>query len=442
MKGKNFETEKKKVMKYRWVIYILLSTVYFLANFHKFSTGVMQDELIDSFNLSTAAFGNLSSMVFYSYLIMQIPSGLLADTLGARMTVTAGCIVTALGSFLFAAAQNAAIANISRFVIGIGISVTYISLIKIQTKWFLSREFATMTGLTFLLGNLGSVLAQTPLRMLADMFSWRSIYFVFGAMSVFMGILTFIIIRNSPEDMGLPSIESIEGKTVVINPNKEKIKIRSAVGKILLNRYNWPTFAVVFSLGAILSILSGSFGSVYIRDTYGVSMVDASRYTMILTLTLAIGSTILGLVSDRFRKRKIFMLILNGTMTAVWVYIVVISKGEPAFDKLKMLYMLTGLSLSSCLLSYTVAKESNDLTYAGLSVSFVGLMEFIGSAVGPVIVGKIIDMNPSLVGGELYSRAFIVLAVLSAVTFAGTMFVKETNGENITVADSIVPLQQ
>ncbi len=74
-------------------------------------------------------------------------------------------------------------------------------------------------------------------------------------------------------------------------------------------------------------------------------MVDASRYTMILTLALAIGSTILGLVSDRFRKRKIFMLILNGTMTAVWVYIVVISKGEPAFDKLKMLYMLTGLSL-------------------------------------------------------------------------------------------------
>ncbi|MDF2616937.1 MAG: transporter, partial [Sedimentibacter sp.] len=305
MKGKNFETEKKKVMKYRWVIYSLLSAVYFLANFHKFSTGVMQDELINSFNLSTAAFGNLSSMVFYSYLIMQIPSGLLADTLGARMTVTAGCIVTAIGSFLFAAAQGAAIANISRFVIGIGISVTYISLIKIQTKWFLSREFATMTGLTFLLGNLGSVLAQTPLRMLANMFSWRSIYFVFGAMSVFMGILTFIIIRNSPEDMGLPSIESIEGKTVITNPNKEKVKIRSAVGKILLNRYNWPTFAVVFSLGAILSILSGSFGSVYIRDTYGVSMVEASRYTMILTLALAIGSTILGLVSDRFRKRKI-----------------------------------------------------------------------------------------------------------------------------------------
>jgi sugar phosphate permease len=442
MKGKNFETEKKKVMKYRWIIYSLLSAVYFLANFHKFSTGVMQDELINSFNLSTAAFGNLSSMVFYSYLIMQIPSGLLADTLGARMTVTAGCIVTALGSFLFAAAQGAAIANISRFVIGIGISVTYISLIKIQTKWFLSREFATMTGLTFLLGNLGSVLAQTPLRMLADMFSWRSIYFVFGAMSVFMGILTFIIIRNSPEDMGLPSIESIEGKTVTINPNKEKIKIRSAVGKILLNRYNWPTFAVVFSLGAILSILSGSFGSVYIRDTYGVSMVEASRYTMILTLALAIGSTILGLVSDRFRKRKIFMLILNGAMTAVWIYIVVISKGEPAFDKLKMLYMLTGLSLSSCLLSYTVAKESNDLTYAGLSVSFIGLMEFIGSAVGPVMVGKIIDMNPSLVGGELYSRAFIVLAVLSAVTFSGTLFVKETNGENITAADSIFPLKQ
>ena len=434
MKGNIFESEKKKVLRYRWGMYILLALVYFLSNFHKFSTGVMQDELMGSFNLTTAAFGNLSSMVFYSYLIMQIPSGLLADTLGARKTVTAGCIITALGSFMFAAAQTAAIANISRLVIGIGISVTYISLMKIQTKWFLSKEFATMTGLTFLIGNLGSVVAQTPLRLMADLFSWRSIYYAFGAMSVFMGVMVYILIRNSPEDMGLPSIEAIEGKGILlVDSSKDKIKIRDTFDKILKNSYNWPTFAVVFSLGAILSILTGSFGSVYIRDTYSVSMVDASKYTMILTLGLAVSSTILGIVSDYFRKRKIFMILLNGTMSVIWIYIVIICKGVPSFGSLKVLYLLTGLSLSSCLLSYTVAKESNNLKYAGISVSFVGLMEFIGSAVGPVVVGKIIDMNPALSGGELYSRAFLVLAVLSVVTFAGSLFVKETKGENIYV---------
>lgn len=434
MNSKVFEEEKKKVLQYRWIIYILLAMVYFLSNFHKFSTGVMQDELIDSFQLSSAAFGNLSSMVFYSYLIMQIPTGILVDNLGPRKTVTAGCIVTALGSVMFAIAQTEIIANISRFIIGAGISVTYISLLKIQTNWFRSGEFATMTGITFLIGNLGSVLAQTPLRLLVDAFSWRSIYLVFGGISILMGILVYMIVRNSPLDMGLVSIELIEGKksTFADNTRKEKPKISKTLKNILTNRYNWPTFVVVFSLGAILSILTGSFGTVYIRDAYGIAMVEASEFTMILTLSLAVSSMILGFVSDLIMRRKIFMLLLIGTMNVIWIYIVFVCKGTPNINVLKMFYFLTGLSLSSCLLSYTAAKESNNPIYAGMAVSFVGLMEFIGSAVGPVVVGKIIDINSTLyVGGELYSKAFIILIICNAAAFIGTLFVKETKGENI-----------
>ncbi|MFA9422701.1 MAG: MFS transporter [Sedimentibacter sp.] len=434
MDSTNFEKEKKEVLHYRWIIYFLLAMVYFLSNFHKFSAGVMQDELIDSFHLSTAAFGNLSSMIFYSYLIMQIPTGILVDNLGPRKTVTLGCLVTALGSVMFAVSQVDMMANISRFIIGIGISVSYISLIKIQTNWFRSREFATMTGITFLIGNLGSVLAQTPLRLLVEAFSWRSIYLAFGAISAFMGLLVYIVVRNSPEDMGLISIDLIEGKNhaAVENQNKEKIKITKSLKNIVLNHYNWSTLAVVFSLGAITSILSGSFGAVYIRDTYKIPLLDASKFTMILTLGLAIGSTIIGYLSDYFRRRKIFMLILISTMNLIWIYIVLICKGRPGIEVLKMLYFLTGVSLSSCLLSYTVAKEYNKLNIAGMATSCLGLLEFIGSALGPVIVGKLIDINSTLYsGGELYSKAFIVLVFCNVIAFVGTILVKETKGENI-----------
>lgn len=435
MNYKNVEEEKKKVLQYRWIIYILLALICFLSNFHKFSTGVMQDELIDSFHLSTAAFGNLSSMVFYSYLIMQIPTGILVDNQGPRRTVTSGCVVTAIGSVMFAIAQVDMVAYIGRFIIGVGISVSYISLIKILTKWFRSGEFATMMGITFLIGNLGNVLAQTPLRLLVDAFSWRSIYLAFAVISAFMGLLAFIIVRNSPEDMGLISIEIVEGKRIMPDEEKmqkDKTKINIIMKDILSNRYNWPSFAVVFTLGAILSILSGSFGTVYIRDTYEIQLLDASKFTMMLTLGLAIGSTILGYVSDFVKRRKIFMLILIASMNLIWIYIVLISKGSPGIEILKILYLLTGVSLSSCLLSYTVTKESNKLKYAGMSTSFLALSEFIGSAVGPVVVGKLIDINSTLyTGGELYSKAFIVLVFCNIIAFIGTIFVKETRGENI-----------
>lgn len=426
--------QKKWVLKYRWFIYIILALVYFLANFHKFSTGVMKNELTSSFNLSSVAFGNLSSMVFYSYLLMQVPTGILVDTIGPRKTVTAGCLVTALGSFVFSWAQSLMFANMSRFIIGMGISVTYISLLKVQTKWFRTKEFATMTGLTFLIGNFGSVLAQTPLRILVDMFSWRSIYFVFGIVSILMSILVYMIVRNSPNSIGLISIEEIEGKTKipVVEKKEEKMNILKIMLGVVRNKYNIPIFAIGGCIGVAASILTGSFGTAFISDTYSVSMVQASKNTMLLSIGMAFGSAVIGIFSDLIKQRKNILIFLTCGMNFVWIYIVIICRGEPSYNMLGILYLLTGIFMSACLLPYTLAKESNNPLYAGMSVSFVGLFDFLGSSAGPVITGKLLDINlNSFTGGGLYAKAFIFLIICNTVAFISSIFVKETKCENI-----------
>ncbi len=81
---------ERKTPLYRWVVYGLLVLCYFLANFHRLATGVMQEELTAVFGLTAASFGNLGSMVLYAYMVMQVPTGILVDTIGPRMTVTAG----------------------------------------------------------------------------------------------------------------------------------------------------------------------------------------------------------------------------------------------------------------------------------------------------------------------------------------------------------------
>lgn len=435
MENERMEEEKEKVLRYRWIIYILLVLVYFLSNFHKFATGVMKDELMEAFQLSTTQFGNLGSMVFYSYLIMQIPTGVLVDTVGARKTVSVGCLITALGSMMFALAQTGVFANISRLLIGFGISVAYISLLKVQTKWFCAKEFATITGITFLIGNLGSILAQTPFRLLVDAFSWRSTYMLFALISIVMSLLVYLFVKNSPEDMGLVSIELIEGKSSIPAqeaPKKEKDDIREILKEVVTNHYNWPLFLMMVSVSATLTTLSGSFGSVYIRDTYGLTMVDASKYTMILTLGIAVGAAIIGALSDFMKRRKIIMVVLLSVLNAIWVYIVFICHGTPNITCSGILYFLTGLSLTAYTLPYTVAKESNNPRYAGMSISFVGLFSFIGSAFGPVIVGKVIDNNSALLtGGALYAKAFTIVVACNTIALIGALLVKETRCKNI-----------
>ncbi len=435
MANMHIKASQKKTLAYRWVVYGLLTLCYFLANFHRLATGVMKDELVEAFHLSAAAFGNMGSMVFYAYMIMQVPTGILVDTIGPRKTVTAGCLVTALGSMMFAAAWTGAAANMSRLVIGLGISVSYLSVLKVQAGWFRAREFATLTGITFLIGNMGSLLAQTPLRILVETFSWRGTFTVFAGVSVVMAVLVYAFVRNSPEDMGLSPLEPVAAKPAPNAGGKEADKKNSIFKNLFAvaaNLYNWPPFIVAATLCVSVTALTGSFGSVYIRDTYGIGMMEASRYTLLLTLGVAIGAAVIGLISDLLKRRKSIIVLFSGISAAVWVYIVFICSGKPPLSAIGALYFISGFSLTAYTLPYTVVKESNDPGYSGLSTCLVGLIGFLGSAVGPVAVGRIIDLNSAaLSGGELYAKAFTLLAVCNIAGFISSLFIKETYGENL-----------
>ncbi|MCC5909975.1 MAG: MFS transporter [Clostridiaceae bacterium] len=109
--------------------------------------GVVRDELIKEFHITSTTFGYLGSTYFYVYMMMQIPSGILADTLGARKTVASGTILAAVGSMIFGLAPSIGYVFLGRLLVGLGVSVVLICILKILSQWFMIKEFATMAEL-------------------------------------------------------------------------------------------------------------------------------------------------------------------------------------------------------------------------------------------------------------------------------------------------------
>ena len=105
----------------------------------------------------------LGSMYFYAYIIMQIPTGILVDTIGPRKTVVGGLLVASFRSILFGSASFLYQVFVGRFIVGVRVAVIFVSIHKILSNWYKEREFATVNGLTVLIGNSGGVLAQSPL---------------------------------------------------------------------------------------------------------------------------------------------------------------------------------------------------------------------------------------------------------------------------------------
>ena len=149
------------------------ATLYFIAFYHRVAPAVITTELSQDFGLTAAALGNLSAFYFYSYVAMQIPTGILADRFGPRVLLTVGSVVAAIGTAVFAMAPNAAWANMGRLLIGGSSGMAFVCMLKLASHWMPARQFALTSGVALAVGVFGAVSAGAPLRILVNEFGWR-----------------------------------------------------------------------------------------------------------------------------------------------------------------------------------------------------------------------------------------------------------------------------
>ncbi|MBU0463621.1 MAG: MFS transporter, partial [Proteobacteria bacterium] len=129
-------------MKLAWFIWGLGALFYLAGFFQRVAPAVMTQELMQDFNISASGLGHLSGLYFYAYVAMQIPTGILADTMGPRKLLTAGCMVAGLGTLLFALSPGFFWAGLGRLLIGGSVAVAFVGLLKLSSSWFPKKIYA------------------------------------------------------------------------------------------------------------------------------------------------------------------------------------------------------------------------------------------------------------------------------------------------------------
>jgi sugar phosphate permease len=431
MKVMTKEQQYRKVLSYRWVVYGVLIVSYFLVFFHRMSVGVVKDELMSGFNMSATSFANLGAMYFYAYAIMQIPAGIMADSIGVKKTIVSGSLITGLGSILFGMAPSILFTFIGRAMVGIGVSVTFISIAKIQTMWFREKEFGTMTGLTGLVGNLGGVVAQTPLAIMVATFSYQYTFVAIGLLSVLVAIIAFRFVFNKPEDMGLPSIAEIEGR----DTSKYELQtpsIKKGLIGVLKNKRTWPPFILLTSYCMTFFAFAGTWGISYYVDGFSMTKINASNNIILILVSMAIGSLVIGIFSDRIKSRKIPLIIFGVIANIVWILFVLFMKENTPVGLIRLMMVLYGFFISSFTMSWAIGKESNNPMYSGMAVAVVNTGAFIGGALGPVIFAIFLERLIGIESGMLLYRYSMMFCVaMNLIGLMASFLVKDTGCKNI-----------
>ncbi|MDQ5909793.1 MAG: hypothetical protein QG599_1888 [Pseudomonadota bacterium] len=420
----------------RWLIYAILAAAYVLVFFHRIAPAVVSADLMQAFGATGAALGSLAAMYYYIYTVMQIPAGVLADTLGARISVTLGNIVSGIGSIVFGMADTFWEASVGRALVGLGVSVVFVGLMKSNTLWFRDRDYGFISGLTLLMGNVGAILAAGPLAGLLTLWSWRTVFVALGGIALLLAVLSWLKVRNTPEEAGFPSIREMDGHAR--HEGRQQHWWHDLLG-VLATRRVWPGFWFNMGMpGSMLAFL-GLWAIPFLRDLHGLERSSASLYTSLALAGFAGGALFSGWCSDRLGRRK--PLLVSGVLLygLAWLGIVY-GNWTPGLVGMAW-FVLMGFSCGSFVLTYAGAKEVVAPALSGMAIALVNTGLFLGAGILQPLFGWIMDLGWSgeLVNGvRVYSAAdyqagfLLMLGCVALAIFAST-FLHETRCRNITL---------
>ncbi|MFE2876758.1 nitrate/nitrite transporter [Streptomyces roseus] len=139
--------------------------VYFVAVIFRTSLGVAGLEAADRFHVNASALSTFSILQLLVYAGMQVPVGLMVDRLGTKKVLTLGAVLFTAGQIGFALAPSYGMALAARALLGCGDAMTFISVLRLGTRWFPARRgplTAQLAGLVGMAGNLVSTLVLAP----------------------------------------------------------------------------------------------------------------------------------------------------------------------------------------------------------------------------------------------------------------------------------------
>lgn len=408
----------------RWFSWGILVFAFIIVFFHRLSIGAVSDVLSQDLGLDNLKLANLTAMTFYAYALMQIPVGILVDTIGVRKLCTVGMFVTAIGSILLGFSSSIGIAYLSRFLVGLGTSVVIVSVMKIQATLFPARMYSSLSGLTSFFGNLGAYFATYPLAYIATHFGWRTIFIILGGLTFLLSMAIFAFVKEKPKTQEELDRHFGQGALGI-----SKDFVLKALRSVIFNKYTWPNFfAMVFFVGSLTSVL-GLWGVNFLSSTYGFTTEKSSYYLSFMTYGFIVGAPIIGRLSDHVGG-QIKRILLPATIVyaASWFYFLVVQGGKPPIGQLAIIFFIMGLSIIAHILIFTNVKDVNESEYTGIATSIVNVGEFLGGGIISFAIGFYIQHHAGVdvlgVSAEVFRNGMFVVLGASFLSIISVVLMK------------------
>ena len=373
---------------------VLVTLAHGLGSLAVLAVAPLSPFLLDGLALSRMEVGLLLPAAYLGGVLMSLPAGWVTERRGVRPSLIAGQVLTGAMVVVAALARDLAAMLVCLVIAGFGFAVLNPATGKAIIEWFPPRERGQAMGIKQAGLTFGGMASAAVLPPVAVGLGWRSALAVAGGAALVSALLLALFYRDPPaRPVPPPALPTA----------------LADVGPFLRRR----GVMVVFLCGLALSLVQSgvlAYLVLAMRDTFGVSVVDAARLLAVAHLGGAVGRLGWGFVSDRlFDGRRRPGLTINALLAVAALGGLALGAALPPV-LLPALALLAGIAAFGWVGLYlALVAEIGGSRSAGLLTGFAVIFSWGGVLIGPPLFGIVLHATDS------YRVAWLVLAVAALV---------------------------
>jgi ACS family D-galactonate transporter-like MFS transporter len=370
---------------------------------------VAASSLSKDLELSSVEMGLIFSAFGWTYAVLQIPGGLVADRFGPRI-LYAFCLITwSLATLFQGLARGFASLFALRLATGTFEAPSYPINNRIVTSWFPDNERAAATAM-YVSGQFIGLAFLTPVLVNIQHYAgWKGLFVITGLVGLVWGVIWYLSYRDPLDHSGvnqaeLDYIEEGGGVFRGKKPGTTQANVWSweNIKLVFKGRTLWGVYIAQFAVNATLWFFLTWFPT-YLVKYRGLDFIKSGYLASIPFLAACAGVLLSGFLSDNLVKKG--WSVSGARKTPIIVGLILSTSIVGANYSTDTVYIIFFMALSffgagMALISWVFVSLLSPKHLIGLTGGVFNFMGNLASIIVPIVIGYLAkdgDFKPALV---------------------------------------------
>jgi MFS family permease len=412
----------------RWLIVGLLSIGAIIAYCSRtnISSALAYKPFVEHFHLSNIDRGVLNSAFFWSYMLLQIPTGWLVDRYGVKVPYAISFVVWCLASAATGLTRSVSELATLRVITGAGEAIVTPASFRWMRQHFAEEQSGLAVGVYMLGTKIGPAIGAPLAAWLITVYDWHLMFVIVGLSGLIWLLPWLLMVQNDRPNVR--QRDAADTRATVTLPFRNIMSSPVVWGSIIINFcYNYFVFYCMTWMPA------------YFVEQRHVSLTKMGLFSFFSFAGIAIVALLAGLAADMIIKRggsAVFVrkaFVIAGFAIACTELIGVTSSSVQgalfwAVVSLSGLGLTTANSLALCRMTL-IPRQA-----VGLVTGVQNVSTSLAGIVGPILSGWLLEVSGGYRAPMLAIFFFLLLGGLSCALLLRPEWSPKVSGDATVIS--------